>query len=55
MADVVAREPLAALDYAAAVDAASLEQPEVLDGEIRLLIAAQVGRPRLLDNAGATL
>ena len=55
MADVVAREPLAALDYAAAVDAASLEQPEILDGEIRLLIAAQVGRPRLLDNAGATL
>ena len=55
MAAVVANEPLAELDYAAAVDAASLEVPGQLDGDIRLIIAAQVGRPRLLDNAGATL
>ncbi len=55
MADVVAAEPLATLDYAAAVDAATLEEPDTLSGDIRLIIAAQVGRPRLLDNTGATL
>jgi len=55
MAAVVAAEPLATLDYAAAVDAATLEEPENLAGDVRLIIAAQIGRPRLLDNAGATL
>ncbi len=55
MRAVVEAEPLATLDYAAAVDAATLAIPEELSGEIRLIIAAQVGRPRLLDNAGATL
>lgn len=55
MAAVVAAEPLATLDYAAAVDAATLEESENLAGEVRLIIAAQIGRPRLLDNAGATL
>lgn len=55
MASVVADEPLADLDYAAAVDASTLDEPDQLGGEIRLVIAAQVGRPRLLDNAGATL
>ncbi len=55
MADVVGREPLAELDYAAAVDAATLEVPERLGGEVRLLIAARVGRPRLLDNDGLVL
>lgn len=55
MAAVVGAEPAAALDYAAAVDAATLEEPDHLAGDIRLIIAAQVGRPRLLDNAGATL
>lgn len=55
MADVVAAEPAATLDYAAAVDASTLEEPAELAGDIRLIIAAQVGRPRLLDNAGATL
>lgn len=52
MAAVVAAEPLAELDYAAAVEAATLEVPRRLAGEVRLLIAAQVGRPRLLDNDG---
>lgn len=55
MATVVGDEPFATLDYAAAVDAATLEVPAELTGDIRLIIAAQVGRPRLLDNAGATL
>ncbi len=55
MADVVAAEPLAALDYAAVVDPATLAAPATIDGEVRLLIAAQIGRPRLIDNAGATM
>ncbi len=52
MAAVVDAEPLAELDYVAVVDAATLEVPERLDGELRLLGAAQVGRPRLIDNVG---
>lgn len=55
MTELVATEPLATLDYAAAVDAATLSVPETLTGEVRLLIAAQVGRPRLLDNDGLDL
>ena len=53
MAAVVAREPLAALDYAVARDAPTLEAREVLDGEIRLLVAARIGEVRLIDNLGA--
>lgn len=55
MAEVVDAEPLAELDYVAVVDAATLRTPERLDGEIRLLVAARVGRPRLIDNAGVTI
>jgi pantoate--beta-alanine ligase len=52
MAAVVAAEPLAALDYAEAVDAASCRTPEALAGEVRLLVAASFGKARLLDNLG---
>lgn len=52
MAEVVAGEPLVELDYAAAVEAHTLATPDVLAGEVRLLIAARVGAPRLLDNLG---
>ncbi len=55
MAAVVDAEPLATLDYVAAVDAATLQVPPSLEGEVRLLVAAQVGRPRLIDNAGVTI
>ncbi len=55
MAAVIEDEPLAELDYVAAVDAATLETPEHLDGDTRLLIAAQVGKPRLIDNDGITI
>jgi pantoate--beta-alanine ligase len=55
MADVVASEPLVLLDYAAAVEADTLVSPAVLAGEVRLLIAARVGTPRLLDNVGVTV
>ena len=53
MAGIIGAEPLAELDYAEAVDAATLARPEGdLTGEVRLLVAARFGRPRLLDNLG---
>ncbi|MCY4134567.1 MAG: pantoate--beta-alanine ligase [bacterium] len=52
MAAVLAAEPKALPDYAAVVDAATLERPEVLGGELRLLVAARLGRARLIDNLG---
>ncbi len=52
IAAIVSAEPLAELDYAEVVDAATLARPDVLTGEIRLLTAARFGRPRLLDNLG---
>jgi pantoate--beta-alanine ligase len=55
MAQLVTNEPLVRLDYAAAVEASSLASPAVLAGEVRLLIAARVGTPRLLDNVGVTV
>lgn len=55
MAAVVSAEPLATLDYVAAVDAAALGRSDRLEGDVRLLIAAQVGRPRLIDNVGVTM
>lgn len=53
IAAVVASEPRASLDYAAAVDARSLEAADTLAGEVRLLIAARLGKARLIDNIGA--
>jgi len=54
--DMIATEPLVAEpDYVAIVDAASLEPIDVLTGEVRMILAAQVGRPRLLDNIGVSL
>lgn len=55
MVRVIGTEPLVDLDYAAAVEAATLASLEVLGGEVRLLVAARVGRPRLLDNIGVTV
>ncbi len=54
MAGLVDAEPLANLDYAAVVDPETLVVPERIPPVCRLLIAAQVGRPRLLDNLGVT-
>jgi pantothenate synthetase len=55
MRDVVARDPRAHLDYAVAVDADSLAEVDDIDdpSSVRLLIAAQVGPVRLIDNAAA--
>ncbi len=42
-------------DYVAVVDASSLQTPEVLSGEVRLLTAVKFGDVRLIDNIGVTL
>ena len=55
MAAVLNDEPLAELDYVAVVDATSLVTPDVLGGELRLLVAAQLGKPRLIDNCEAII
>lgn len=53
--DMIATEPLVnEPDYIDIVDAASLEPLKVLRGDVRIILAAQVGRPRLLDNIGVT-
>ena len=52
MTAVLAAEPKASPDYATVVDAATLDRPDVLDGELRLLVAAHLGRARLIDNVG---
>jgi len=50
MAGTVAAEPLARLDYAEVVEAATLRPAATLAGELRLLVAATVGAVRLIDN-----
>ncbi|MCY3926194.1 MAG: pantoate--beta-alanine ligase [bacterium] len=56
MAEVLAAEPrLGPVDYACVVDAATLERREPLAGELRLLVAAQLGGARLIDNLPATV
>jgi pantoate--beta-alanine ligase len=59
MRRVVAGQPLVTLDYAVAVDAGTLVEPaDAVDvPALRLLVAAQVGPVRLIDNcaAGAAL
>jgi pantoate--beta-alanine ligase len=54
MAELIDAEPLAELDYAAVVDAGTLQVVDPLAGELRLLAAARFGRARLIDNIGAT-
>ena len=53
MKQIVDAEPLARLEYAAAVDARTLESATANTKQIRLLIAATVGTTRLIDNAAA--
>jgi pantoate--beta-alanine ligase len=52
MASVVAGEPRAKLDYAMVVDPVSFEPPISRAGELRLLVAADLGGVRLIDNLG---
>ena len=55
MSAVASAEPLVELDYAVAVDAATLEPVDAIDdpAAVRLLIAAVVGPVRLIDNSAA--
>jgi pantoate--beta-alanine ligase len=57
MRAVVDHEPLVDLDYAVAVDAATLDEvTTILDpAAVRLLIAATVGPVRLIDNSAASI
>jgi pantoate--beta-alanine ligase len=55
MEDIIAAEPLAELDYAEVVDAATFAAPDPLAGQLRLLAAARFGRARLIDNVGVTV
>ena len=54
MASIIDAEPLAVLDYAVVVNSDSLLTPDrlVSGTTVRLLMVAQVGTPRLLDNLG---
>jgi pantoate--beta-alanine ligase len=51
----LALEPLLSCDYAAVVDPATFTEPDVLRGELRLLVAARVGSVRLIDNMGVVV
>lgn len=54
--EIIASEPLVSEpDYVGIVDAHTLEPLDHLRGEVRLILTAQVGRPRLLDNIGVSL
>ncbi|GAC1420416.1 MAG: pantoate--beta-alanine ligase [Actinomycetota bacterium] len=55
LAERVASEPLARLDYASCVDPLSLRRAEVIVGPVLLAVAAFVGRARLIDNVIVTL
>jgi pantoate--beta-alanine ligase len=50
LAEMVAVEPLARLDYAQVVDAATLEPLEKLDRKAAALLAVHLGKTRLIDN-----
>jgi pantoate--beta-alanine ligase len=47
---VLAAEPLARVDYAALVDADTIEPVDVIDGPTLLALAVFIGRTRLIDN-----
>jgi pantoate--beta-alanine ligase len=54
MASSLAREPRFTLDYAEVADPDDLTRPYPIRGEVRLLMAARLGRARLIDNVVAT-
>ena len=55
MAAVLATEPTVEPDYCAVVDAGTLQVPDQLTGDLRLLVAARLPSARLIDNLGVTL
>jgi pantoate--beta-alanine ligase len=48
--EVLSSEPLARIDYAEAVDAASFQPLEILAGRVVLPLAVRIGTTRLIDN-----
>ncbi len=52
MVSVVDAQPLAQLDYAVVVRADNLQPLDEVNGDVRLLAAARVGKTRLIDNLG---
>jgi len=53
MTAVIKRQPSFTVDYAEARRAGDLAAQNPLSGEVRLLVAARLGRTRLIDNLGA--
>jgi pantoate--beta-alanine ligase len=54
MATALAHTPQFHLDYAEVADPDDLARPKPIQGEVRLLMAARLGRARLIDNVAAT-
>jgi pantoate--beta-alanine ligase len=54
MADCLRAEPLFELDYADLGHPEDLSRPKRIEGEVRLFMAARIGRARLIDNVPAT-
>lgn len=50
MLEVLEAEPAVSVDYAAVVDSATLEPLECVGSDARAILAARVGRTRLIDN-----
>ncbi len=55
MQEILSNEPMATLDYASVISADNFLQLDTLAGEVRLLIAANFGDVRLIDNIGVTV
>jgi pantoate--beta-alanine ligase len=54
MTSALARQPRFELDYAEVAHPVDLTRPKRIEGEVRLLMAARLGRARLIDNLSAT-
>jgi pantoate--beta-alanine ligase len=55
IAGIIEAEPLADLDYVEVVTDGTVDRPARLEGRVRFVVAARVGRPRLLDNLAVTV
>jgi pantoate--beta-alanine ligase len=53
MREVASREKRLQLDYAEVASPEALTAPDVISGEVRLLIAGRIGNTRLIDNVAA--
>ena len=50
MKDLIAREPLAKIDYVALVDPVTLGSTSQIEGDVLAAIAVKMGKIRLIDN-----